>query len=115
MLGYDSPEIKSKNMDEKTYALHSKNVLEQLILNKIVKIECSNIKDKYGRVLAIVYTKMNNQTLNVNNFMVENKLGYSYDGNKKLTFDELKNYYGEIRQFQLETKNFYDFEPCIIL
>lgn len=94
MHGYDSPEMKTKNHLEKEYALRSKNILSELILHKIVKLDCFKY-DKYGRILANVFVKSNGKTINVNQFMIDNHLGYPYLGSTKIMFQKLynENYY----------------------
>jgi endonuclease YncB( thermonuclease family)/8-oxo-dGTP pyrophosphatase MutT (NUDIX family) len=51
----DAPEINSKSHDEKMKAYASKKFVEELILNKIVRLEI-NGSDCYKRLTAIVYT-----------------------------------------------------------
>jgi molecular chaperone DnaK (HSP70) len=55
MMGYDCPEIKTKNSTEKKFAIRSKTILSSLILDKIVKLECLKF-DKYGRILGRITT-----------------------------------------------------------
>ena len=115
MLGYDSPEIRTKNDIEKNFAKISKNILETLILNKIVKICCSDF-DKYGRLLGSIITIISTgHEINVNEFMVDNHFGYSYFGDKKKEFNELLEYYKDIKIIDIETidyvidfKNYYE-------
>jgi len=97
MMGYDCPEIKTKNSTEKKFATRSKTILSSLILNKIVKVECLEF-DKYGRILGRIITKDEaNNDLDVNAFMINNRLGYSYEGQTKSDFNDLLNsgYYRE--------------------
>jgi endonuclease YncB( thermonuclease family) len=108
MMGYDCPEIKTRNSTEKHFATRSKNVLSSLILNKIVKLECLEF-DKYGRILGRIITKdEQNNDLDVNAFMINNCLGYGYQGDTKKSFDDLLNngYYREDNIFVPETKNY---------
>jgi endonuclease YncB( thermonuclease family) len=110
MYGYDSPEMKTKNPIEKQYAIRSKNIISQLIFNKIVKLECFKY-DKYGRILANVFIKLNQKIMNVNQFMIDNRLGYSYFGTTKITFEELynKNYYKSYQKINIpKTFNYYE-------
>ncbi len=101
LMGYDSPEIRTKNASEKECANISKACLQLLLLDKVVRLECLDF-DKYGRVLANVYVRLKVlsgeggcKELNVNNFMVKHRLGHPYFGDKKNSFDELfdKKYY----------------------
>lgn len=83
MLGYDTPEIRTKNEEEKKYALEAKKALEDKILDKLITIDCGDF-DKYGRLLATVYI----DGTNINEYMVNEKYGYPYTGKTKKTFEE---------------------------
>ncbi len=89
MDGYDTPEIRTKDLVEKEYAIKAQNALQILVLGKLVKLECGK-SDKYGRILGKVFT-MNN--IDVNGYMVQNRFGYKYDGGTKVKFDQLHEYY----------------------
>ena len=91
MMGYDTPEIRSKNLEEKEYGKRAKKALEDKILNKIINLECHEF-DKYGRLLATVYIDGND----VNQYMINERYGYPYTGETKMTFEELKLWYGEL-------------------
>jgi len=78
LRGIDSPEIKSKSLAEKDLAMNSKMCLSNVILGQIVELK--NVStEKYGRILADVYI----DNVNVNTWMLENKLAMPYDGGKK--------------------------------
>jgi micrococcal nuclease len=98
MMGYDTPEMRTKNLVEKKYGIRSKTILSNLVLNKIVKLECLEF-DKYGRILGNIISKdKNNNDIHINNFMIENHLGYGYLGDTKKKFDDLMTggYYSEL-------------------
>lgn len=87
MYGYDSPEMKPplnlENRDnEIEKAKEAKHQLENLILNKIVKLECGSF-DKYGRLLGKIYIIKNNNEIYVNDHMITNGYGYPYLGGTK--------------------------------
>lgn len=82
MLGYDSPELRTKNQNEKEYALEAKRVLSDQILNRTFKLECSEF-DKYGRLLGVVYI----DGINVNEWMVRMHYGIPYTGGTKQKID----------------------------
>ena len=86
--GYDSPELKSTNLIEESYAKVSKKVLSELIMDKIVLLKCSDF-DKYGRILGRIYINntSNNELLEVNEYMIQSKLGYPYYGGNKEMFN----------------------------
>jgi endonuclease YncB( thermonuclease family) len=103
MLGYDSPERKTKNANEKKYALAAREMLMELIYKKYVVIECGEW-DKYGRLLGTVFIKpiqsdnnvittqscvesdcqCHDVLLNVNRWMLENTPCIPYDGGTKV-------------------------------
>jgi len=86
--GIDCPEIKGKSETEKEIAVIAKTKLSDMILNKNVCLQ--DVKtEKYGRVLADVYYN----GLNLNTWLVEQKLAVSYDGGTKITPECWKKYY----------------------
>ena len=80
LSGIDTPEMRSKNENEKKRAVLAKTFLQEKILNKTVYLE--NITtEKYGRLLAtIIYNGEN-----INQLMIDNKYAISYGGGKKET------------------------------
>lgn len=86
LFGIDCPEIKpSKDIDNRELHIKSankvKDILKMLILNRTVKLLCKNF-DKYGRLLVVV----NYEGININEFLLENKLAKKYDGKTKIDF-----------------------------
>lgn len=81
LLGIDTPEIKTKLKDEHEAAIKAKEKLSELILNKIITINCSNF-DKYGRLLITIYKS----GVNINEFMIRQGHAYKYDGGTKKKF-----------------------------
>ena len=77
----DTPELRSKNTKEIKKANEAKKVVEYMILNKIVYLKLEG-EDKYGRILANIY--INN--INLNQYLIENKYAYKYEGGKKIKF-----------------------------
>jgi endonuclease YncB( thermonuclease family) len=122
MLGYDSPELKSKDQVEKDEGKKCREVLKSLIFDKMVVVvfgdEHGKKEDKFGRQLATIFVRSkegNGATLcgyllpetspalpadvgttsemfNVNRFMIDNVCCYPYQGEKKRDFSE---YYQE--------------------
>lgn len=78
--GIDSPEIKSKNIDEKAKAISSRDFLHEKIYNKILNIKCGKF-DKYGRLLADVY--LYGEKNSINDLLIQNGYGYEYNGGTK--------------------------------
>lgn len=76
--GIDTPEIKSRNAEEKQVAKQARDYLEALILYQIVSLR--NVQtEKYGRILADVYLG----ELCLNERMVEQRFAVRYDGGTK--------------------------------
>jgi micrococcal nuclease len=86
LFGIDTPEMKSKNIEDRKIANLAKDFLTNLILNQVVFLK--NLKkDKYGRIVANVYTENNE---NISELMVEKKFAYPYFGKTK---EPPKNWY----------------------
>ena len=79
----DTPELRSKNTKEVKKANEAKKVVEDMILNKIVYLELEG-EDKYGRILANIF--INN--LNLNQYLIDNKYAYRYEGGTKIKFSK---------------------------
>jgi len=80
LLGIDTPEIKSTNEEEKRKALHAREALKYLVLDRVVELQNTKMEGKWGRLLADVYL----DTLHVNRRMLEMGHGVPYDGGKKV-------------------------------
>ena len=81
LSGIDTPEIRTKCMEEKCKAKEVRDILRAKILNKNVRLECGPM-DKYGRILVDVI--INNE--NVNKWLIENNYAYEYYGKTKKKF-----------------------------
>jgi micrococcal nuclease len=74
----DTPELKTKNQEEKKMGYEARDKLRELIDGKLVDIVCLDF-DKYGRVLAeITY---NNER--VDEWLIKNGYAKSYEGKTK--------------------------------
>ena len=85
--GYDSAELKpSKSMVNRDVeiakAKEAKQVLEELVLNKIVKLSIKG-NDKYGRFLAILFLRGWCQDIDINKEMIARQQGVEYYGGTK--------------------------------
>jgi endonuclease YncB( thermonuclease family) len=106
--GIDTCELKSKNEANKKLALQARSCLLKLItkndypitltrseikqiLNEnifIVYLKCLDF-DKYGRLLAEIYTiKNDTQDISFSQHLLDNNLAYKYTGQTKLTESE---------------------------
>jgi endonuclease YncB( thermonuclease family) len=101
LFGIDTPE---KNGVNHTKAISSRNKLISLLSDqdidinyeyskdelheifeknkKIVRLQCVDIKDKYGRILGNFYTTESHES--VNNSLIQQGFATPYDGGKKL-------------------------------
>ncbi len=76
----DTPEMKSKDPALKQIAQKAQQVLSDQILGKTIQLEKVGT-EKFGRVLADIIFEGNN----LNDWMIEQKLAYEYQGSTKLT------------------------------
>jgi endonuclease YncB( thermonuclease family) len=109
MSGIDTCEIKSKNEKNKELACFARSRLLSLITGKDVSemsvlndrrkinnflnkgmyfvwVECLDF-DKYGRLLANIYTNENSSE-NFSSILIKEKLAYEYKGDTKMTEEE---------------------------
>jgi len=87
LLGIDSAEKRTKNLEEKTVALEATKWLSELINNKVIWVKWG----KYGgRMLGTLYMteKDMKNGVSINNMVVEKGYAYFYDGKKKKKFEE---------------------------
>ena len=89
LLGIDTPEMKTKNEDEKSIAHLAQKTLSDLILNKNVTLKNTSL-DKYGRILANVYTE---NGLELSNWAITSRFAVSYDGGTKKSPKSWSEYY----------------------
>ena len=89
LLGIDTPEMKTKNEDEKSIAHLAQKSLSDLILNKNVTLKNTSL-DKYGRILANVYTE---NGIELSNWAIFNRFAVSYDGGTKKSPKSWSEYY----------------------
>jgi micrococcal nuclease len=75
----DTPEIRTKNAEEKALAKKAKHAMEELVLNKYVTLEEVEHESKWGRILAVV--KVNGVT--ISDVMLEMGHAKPYEGGHK--------------------------------
>ena len=74
----DTPELKTKNLEEKKMGYETRDKLRELIDGKVVEVLCLDF-DKYGRVLAeITYN-----SIRIDQWLIENRYAKSYEGKTK--------------------------------
>ena len=78
--GIDTPEMRTKDENEKTIAIKARDSLSDLINHELVTLENTG-NDKYGRLLADVWFG----NINVNKWMLNRRFAVPYDGGTKKT------------------------------
>ena len=86
MMGIDTPESRTRNLEEKALGLASKARLKELLKGKKIKIVCSKEgKGKFGLIIADVHTiDKEGNDVNVNNQLIEEGHARPYYGGKKV-------------------------------
>lgn len=82
LFGIDTPELRTKNLEEKEAGLKARDYLISLILNKKVKIVFADKEEKFGRLLGTIYLN----GININEKMIKDGHGKEYFGGKKDAF-----------------------------
>ena len=91
--GIDTPEMRTKDEDEKEIATLARDALSEKIMGKEIRLE--NIKtEKYGRVLCDIYLDQSH----LNQWLIDQKYALPYDGGTKVIPKSWKKYHktGEI-------------------
>lgn len=90
LTGIDTPEIRTKNEEEKKRAIEIRDILHSKLFGKTCWVYCDDF-DKYGRLLITIDTvglgktwKSNGKWCGtVNNWMLEMGYAYAYHGGTK--------------------------------
>ena len=85
--GIDTPELHTKNLEEKEMAEKARDALKMQIMNKEVELK-NTTTEKYGRLLADVYC----DSFYVNEWLVNERFAVKYDGGTKKTPESWKRY-----------------------
>lgn len=93
ILGVDTPEIRTKNMNEKSLAIHVRDILREHLLDQTVNIICDEF-DKYGRLLIDVempekFSQGDSQFIYLSDWLINNKYAYPYEGGTKRNWEEI--------------------------
>jgi micrococcal nuclease len=83
--GVDTPELRTRNKYEKQLGYKARDFLSNLILDKIIILECLDF-DKYGRLLGEIYSEGNEKS--ISNQMIEQGHAKAYDGGTKAKWQE---------------------------
>lgn len=76
----DTPELRTKNEEEKKKGYEVRDKLRELIDGKIVKVTCGEF-DKYGRLLVDVFIP--DKDIYVHKWLITNNYAKVYEGGKK--------------------------------
>lgn len=74
----DTPELRTKNTEEKKKGYEVRDKLRELILDKIVKLHCREF-DKYGRLLVDIQIG----DIKVDEWLISNGYAKKYEGGTK--------------------------------
>ena len=80
MAGIDTPESRTRNLEEKKLGLASKARLKELLKGQKVSIKCTKEKGKFGRILADVMIG----DININKQLMDEGHAREYQGGKKI-------------------------------
>ena len=83
LYGIDTPESRTRDLNEKKYGLMAKEYLKERISNgAILKTRLAG-KGKYGRILGEFIVLDNEVRVNVNQEMIDKQYGVAYYGQSK--------------------------------
>ena len=87
LSGIDTAEMRTKDEEEKKFAIKTRDYLANLILNQYVWVKFGEF-DKYGRLLCNIYLthKDLKRKKSVNQMLIDNGWAQAYDGGTKVEF-----------------------------
>ena len=80
----DTPELRTKDLDEKKRGYECRDKLTALILDKIVSVKCSKF-DKYGRLLVEITVPETG--VKIHEYLISEGLANKYEGKTKEKWD----------------------------
>ena len=83
LYGIDTPESRTRDLNEKKYGLMAKEYLKERISNRAILKTRLDGKGKYGRILGEFIVLDNEVRVNVNQEMIDNHYGVAYYGQSK--------------------------------
>jgi micrococcal nuclease len=75
LLGIDTPEIRTRDLEEKKRGYQAKKFVQDKILDKIIFLHCHDF-DKYGRLLVEIFEL--DSDISINDILLEQKLAKKY-------------------------------------
>jgi len=93
LSGVDTPESRTKDLNEKKFGVEAKEYVKSLIDNAklvVIKTEKPDSSEKYGRILGQVF--LDGSSISVNQMLIDNGYAWAYDGTTKVKdFEALLN------------------------
>jgi len=88
LMGMDTPETRTKNKNEKIIGNLAKQRVKDLIHNALTITIKTHLDTagKFGRILGELF--IDNQTISINQLLINEKLAVPYTGSTKLSFEE---------------------------
>jgi len=85
MFGIDTPEIRTRDLDEKKYGLMAKDYITKLLDDEggIVLKTRKDAEGKYGRILGELWRTTDFADTSINDLMIKNHHAVSYHGQSK--------------------------------
>lgn len=86
LLGVDTPESRTLDIEEKKYGLLAKNKLAELCAKSTqIELRCPkrDSREKFGRVLGELWVFNNGEWINANQWLCENHYAVPYTGQNK--------------------------------
>ena len=84
LAGIDTPESRTRNLEEKALGLESKEWLKKALEDAkdiLIKTEKPDSTEKYGRIIGHLF--INDQETSLNNQMIDEGYALEYEGGKK--------------------------------
>ena len=84
LAGIDTPESRTRNLEEKALGLESKEWLKKTLEDAkdiLIKTEKPDSTEKYGRIIGHLF--INDQETSLNNQMIDEGYALAYEGGKK--------------------------------
>jgi len=90
MKGIDTPESRTRDLEEKKFGLASKDFLKEQLKDQEIEL-VSHDKGKFGRILGELF--VGSSTYSINRIMIDNHHAVPYDGQSKedIEANHLKN------------------------
>lgn len=84
LSGIDTPEIRTRNLEEKAAGFKAKQWVADHILDKVIWLQCGK-HDKYGRMLGRIYMDRD-EKVSLNELIVSEGFAKKYDGGRRTPY-----------------------------